>query len=763
MLRNFFKLITAVFLLAFFLAPQSSFAQTTLIDPTQAGGLELGTTFPDNGWTVINGTTNRWWVGSAPVTSAGTNAAFTGPDGITWLGESPANVNHFYRDIVFPAGETVITLQFKYKILAVDATYDYLKVFLVPTTTTPVAGTQLTTGQLGVNYETATAYTLITLTVPAANAGTTQRLVFSWRTDGFAPAAAVAVDEISLVSRLPVIPAPPISFTATGVSATGMTVGWTDNSTDETSFRVYRSTDNITFTQVGSDIPTTSGATTGTLYSQIQSGLVPSTLYYFRIVAMFEAESPYLTGSQSTTATGNITSVASGLWDATTTWAGGVVPTIDDNVTIATGHTVTINSSNAYSILVQNGGVLQFEDVTARTLTVATNVTINAGGTFQSNPAGTVTTHVLSLGGNLTNNGTLDFSTNTNLAGAGIIFTGASNNTFGGSGATTDLRTLTINKGTSRNNILELNPSNFTVQGTTTDGTPMAFLTITNGTLKISESFTMTSRLFAGAAAYSIPASGGLWINNPNFTVAGQNGSPTVNGLFRMTAGTYNIGTGTGNSMGFGIGSTIIVEGGAINATGRFGVSTSTNTITYTQTGGVITVCTIGNASASLCSFDLGTSLTSTVSVSAGTIIIQKASSGTTKRDYRYQGGTGIGSVTGGTVQIGDASSGIAGAYTIYGVVPNLVINGSFAHTVTWGGPVNWNNISRDITINSTTTLNIGSNVFLFSGSTFTNNGTFTANGTCNQLCLVWCRNVIKTCWKLPCNSQYRKYGFYFC
>jgi ABC-type transport system substrate-binding protein len=35
---------------------------------------------------------------------------------------------------------------------------------------------------------------------------------------------------------------------------------------------------------------------------------------------------------------------------------------------------------------------------------------------------------------------------------------------------------------------------------------------------------------------------------------------------------------------------TVIVEGGAVNATGRFGVSVGTNNLTYSQTGGVVTV-----------------------------------------------------------------------------------------------------------------------------------------------------------------------------
>jgi len=205
------------------------------------------------------------------------------------------------------------------------------------------------------------------------------------------------------------------------------------------------------------------------------------------------------------------------------------MPTAADNVTIANGHTVTIDVTAAacLSLTVGQGvsGVLQYSTATARTLTVGGNVTIAAGGTFQSATGGTVTTHALSLSGSLTNNGTLDFSTNANAAGAGITFTGATSNSFSGTGATTDIRTLTLNKGTSSANVLDLSTSAFTVQGTTTDGTPSAFLTLTNGTLKISGTFTGTHRLFS-TAGYTIPASAGLWINDPSFTVAGRTARP---------------------------------------------------------------------------------------------------------------------------------------------------------------------------------------------------------------------------------------------
>jgi len=182
----------------------SLFGQTTLISPTGDGGFETGGTFPANGWTAINGANNNWYVGNAPVVASGVNCAFSGTNSTTWTGEAFSNVNHIYKDVAIPAGESQLTFAFKYKINAPDATYDYLKVYLVPTSTTPVAGTQLASGQIGAaaGYDSQTTWTTITFNT-TASAGTTQRVVFSWRTDGASPHAAVALDDISVVSQAP--------------------------------------------------------------------------------------------------------------------------------------------------------------------------------------------------------------------------------------------------------------------------------------------------------------------------------------------------------------------------------------------------------------------------------------------------------------------------------------------------------------------------------------------------------------------------------
>lgn len=64
-----------------------------------------------------------------------------------------------------------------------------------------------------------------------------------------------------------------------------------------------------------------------------------------------------------------INSTQSGLWSAPSTWAGGVVPTYTDDVTILNGHTVTVDASSgaqpseAQFLTIQQGATLTFVNV----------------------------------------------------------------------------------------------------------------------------------------------------------------------------------------------------------------------------------------------------------------------------------------------------------------------------------------------------------------------------------------------------------------
>jgi hypothetical protein len=461
----------------------------------------------------------------------------------------------------------------------------------------------------------------------------------------------------------------PSGLNFTAVAPTSVTLNWTDNSTNEAGFPIYISSDGGTSYTLNSVAPENA-------VSANVTGLSPSTTYFFRVYAVTEGNITlaFTQNSVTTSAPGNVTSTAAGgNWSAPATWSGGVVPTAADNVTIADGATVTIDvAANAFSVTVGTGGaaaVLQYETTTARTLTVVTNVIIAANGTFQSAATGTVITHVLSVAGNLTNNGVLDFSTNANTAAAGITFTSAPNATFGGTGATTDVRTITVSKGTSTTPILELTTTNFTVQGVTTN--VAGFLTLTNGTFKLSGTFTGSNRVFP-SATYTIPVNTGFWLNNPNYTVVGQAGAGTTSnlGLLRISQGIYGVGVGAGDQMRGGAGAVFIIEGtGTLNCSGAFDPQSAVN---YTQTGGTVNVAIVGNSVSLFGSFELFSS-GSTFTMSGGTINVIQPSTGTTKVDYDIL--SNVVNITGGLVVIGAAPAAAGSTYNIQGWTPNLTIN----------------------------------------------------------------------------------------
>lgn len=519
-------------------------------------------------------------------------------------------------------------------------------------------------------------------------------------------------------SLTPPIPAaPPSVLSFTGITMTSMMLNWTDNANNETGYAIYRSTDGINYSYTNQVAANATSVT--------QTGLLAAVTYYWKVVAITEGGvSNAVSGSQVTQNPGSLTSngTGGGLWSDPATWSGGVIPTATDSVTIKNGDVVTINmASTAYALLVGEGisGTLQFEATSIRTLTVVSNVTIAAGGIFQSATTGTTTAHTLYLGGNLTNNGTLDLSTNSNTAGANIEFTGPYNITFGGTGGTTNIRQLYINKGTNTS-IVELNPDNFTVRGSATDHAAAAFLQMNKGIFKISGSFTYTGRVFSGA--FLIPAQFGVWLNNPNFTIAAQGGNAQNNGMLRITSGTWNINTGISTlTGGAASAASFIIEGGTVNLAGRFVPSAGAS---YNQSGGVFNVAVVGNTTSGSGSFTLAG--TSSFTMSGGIINLVQASTGATPVDW-IVASTSF-NYTGGTLQAGTGATATNFNFRLRGYLPALTIDNTTNNkTATFSSTVY---TYGDVTVNSGTELVSSGQVWVPVGSSIINNGTITSTAT---------------------------------
>jgi subtilisin family serine protease len=165
-----------------------------------AEGFETGM----GGWILVNGSQTNAWARGTATAQSGDYGLYVSNDGGTTNAYTltSTSVAHAYCNVSFPSGTESWKLRFNWKGQGEGTTtlYDYLRVFLVEDTVTPVAETELATGQLGTSYNLVADWQEVTLDIPAGVNGQNRRLVFSWRNDssvGIQPPA--AIDDIRIV------------------------------------------------------------------------------------------------------------------------------------------------------------------------------------------------------------------------------------------------------------------------------------------------------------------------------------------------------------------------------------------------------------------------------------------------------------------------------------------------------------------------------------------------------------------------------------
>ncbi len=246
-----------------------------------------------------------------------------------------------------------------------------------------------------------------------------------------------------------------------------------------------------------------------------------------------------------------ITSAMTGNWNNTSTWVGGIVPISTDNVIIANGHTVTVNTAGTINNVTINGQLLFNSTITftiSGTITNSgffktqtNNPTITCGGAVTNNSGGTFEI--------ISGNPTINFnSTITNL-GLFTVTAGAPTFNFAGNITNNSGGTFTLVQNTSYNftNDLTITPSNAMTFGAGTGGGTISAgmnVIVANGIYPVAMmgstalniSGTLTNNLQNNTLTVQNMSGTGTFINGTNATFRhGANAAPTVTN-FNCTA-----------------------------------------------------------------------------------------------------------------------------------------------------------------------------------------------------------------------------------
>jgi hypothetical protein len=342
---------------------------------------------------------------------------------------------------------------------------------------------------------------------------------------------------------------------------------------------------------------------------------------------------------------------------------------------LANTRTVEVDSG----LMVQSGTLRYMNGSnTAQNMVVFGDVTVASGAVFDINTSGTAT-NLLTIHGSLTNNGTFDMNTDAGRV-CNVTFSGAANREINGTGAVTDFNTIEVNKGSSRNAILEVKSSVLTLN----TSLPTA-LTLTNGTFRLTSPIILN---LTNAGSFTIPTSGCLSANGGTINIGGASATNAtdlkLDGRLEVLSGNINIGTpGTNlnNDIEYSSGGTpeIIVAGGSLFVNGQIRrvITINTGSLNYTQSNEASTVTIAGrNASDERSMFEI-LNQGSKFNMSGGRLIISGSFDNSSHTDLYLAPDSST--VTGGTIVLGTTETPSGTAFNIVSSVPlyNVEIDAS--------------------------------------------------------------------------------------
>lgn len=377
-----------------------------------------------------------------------------------------------------------------------------------------------------------------------------------------------------------------------------------------------------------------------------------------------------------------------GNWSDNTTWStvtyGSATNTLTfpktgDSAMIGDGYTVIVNATQTtgYVIVGQgSSGILEYATGSNASLTIQNNLSINANAKVWYN-GNSSRTHSLIIGGNLTNNGTMDLYVDADDI-CNLTFNRSINSTITGSG-TFDLNTVTLNKSTSTSFYID-------VQSTTFEAA-IRDLVLTYGTYYHNNSSAYTVNPSAGVD-FTIGANVNLKVSQGLVHLSSNRNDLILNGILTSTGGTIRVGSTTGlggikyDKTG-SITPKIDISSGTLDVYGgiTFKSGESSDPVYFSMTGGTIQLNTgsTGTPDAVMGINDVGGS---TFIMTDGTIILsQNNTTGFSVSDFSICGNFGSVSVGGGTIQFGDENTtdGTVFNFTPVGSValPNIKLTGS--------------------------------------------------------------------------------------